>query len=123
MNLARVSMAALAAALLMAPLGAAPAAAQAATAQSPSQQLAALFAASDETNLRLNPLSALSRGDMRYADRLGDYFSDASYEAARQAARRELAALARIDRRQMTARRTATCLPRTVQVFAATDGA
>ena len=102
MNLARVSMAAVAAALLMAPHGAAPAAAQAATAQSPSQQLAALFAASDETNLRLNPLSALSRGDMRYADRLGDFPSDAYYDAERTAARQELAALARIDRAALT---------------------
>ena len=47
------------------------------------QALAALFAASDEANLRRNPLSALFRGDLRYADRLGDFFSDAYYAAER----------------------------------------
>src|SRR5687767_2090680 len=73
-------------------------AAPAATASEASVALQALFKRSDEDSLRRNPLQALSRGDMRYADRLGDYFSDASYEEARQAARHELAALARIDR-------------------------
>ena len=53
---------------------------------------------SDEDSLRRNPLQALSRGDMRYADRLGDFLSDAiSMPSARRRAR-ELAALARIDR-------------------------
>jgi uncharacterized protein (DUF885 family) len=71
----------------------APAAASAA-----SVALQALFKQSDEDSLKRNPLQALSRGDMRYADRLGDFFSDAAFEESRQAARRELAALARIDR-------------------------
>ncbi len=70
----------------------------AAAAQNPSQALAALFAASDEANLQRNPVGALYRGDMRYADRYGDYVSDAYYDAEREAARNELAALARIDR-------------------------
>ena len=35
-------------------------------------ELFALFADADERSLKLNPLSALFRGDMRYADRLGD---------------------------------------------------
>jgi uncharacterized protein (DUF885 family) len=97
----RVSLAALAAALSVSPMTQTPAAAQAA-AQSPSQALAALFAASDEAGLRRNPLGALSRGDMRYADRLGDFPSEAYYKAERDAARQELAALARIDRSGLT---------------------
>jgi uncharacterized protein (DUF885 family) len=79
----------------------APAAAQpapASVAPSPSQALAALFAASDEDNLKRNPLNALFRGDMRYAGRLGNFLSDEYYAAERGAAVRELAALAAIDR-------------------------
>lgn len=70
--------------------------------RSPSQQLAALFEASDEAALKRNPISALARGDMRYADRLGDGYSDASHAEARAAAESELAALARIDRAALT---------------------
>ena len=73
-----------------------------AIANNPSQVLAALFAASDEAQLRRNPISALYRGDLRYADRLGDGMSDAYYAAERQAARRELAALARINRNRLS---------------------
>lgn len=40
------------------------------------QRLAALFAADDEASLKRNPLNALFRGDMRYADQLGDFISD-----------------------------------------------
>jgi uncharacterized protein (DUF885 family) len=65
---------------------------------SASAALAELFRESDEASLRRNPLRALSRGDLRYADRLGDYPSEAYYQAEREAARSELAALARIDR-------------------------
>ncbi|HYG47231.1 MAG TPA: DUF885 domain-containing protein [Allosphingosinicella sp.] len=72
------------------------------TAQAPrvsaSEALAALFRESDEASLRRNPLQATSRGDLRYADRLGDFFSDAYYDAEREAARSDLAALAAIDR-------------------------
>lgn len=69
----------LATALLAAPL-AAPALAQnaapaAAAAQSEHDKLFALFAKSDEDSLKRNPLSALFRGDTRYADRLGDYLT------------------------------------------------
>ena len=70
-------------------------------AQSEDAKLRALFAASDEASLVRNPLEALSRGDMRYADRLGDYITDAYYDAERKAAQRDLAALARIDRSQL----------------------
>ena len=68
------------------------------SARNPSAALAALFAASDEANLRRNPLSALARGDMRYAGRLGDFLSDEYFEAERLAAEGDLAALAGIDR-------------------------
>ena len=73
-----------------------------ATAQSPSQQLAALFAASEEASLKRNPLSGLGRGDLRYAGRIGNIFSDAYFTAERTAAERELAALARIDRARLS---------------------
>ena len=63
-----------------------------------SQALAALFRESDEASLRRNPLQATARGDLRYADRLGDYFSDDYYEAERKAARADLEALAAIER-------------------------
>ncbi|HEU0133546.1 MAG TPA: DUF885 domain-containing protein, partial [Allosphingosinicella sp.] len=63
-----------------------------------SQALASLFRESDEASLRRNPIQATARGDLRYADRLGDSFSDAYYAAEREAARTELARLAAIDR-------------------------
>ncbi|HEX8225052.1 MAG TPA: DUF885 domain-containing protein [Allosphingosinicella sp.] len=71
--------------------------------QTASQALAALFRDSDEASLRRNPIQATARGDLRYADRLGDLFSDAYYEAEREAARSDLAALAAIDRAALTA--------------------
>ncbi len=61
-------------------------------------QLKKLFAASDESNLKRNPLQALFRGDLRYAGEFGDYLSDAYFAAEKQAAMDDLAALARIDR-------------------------
>jgi uncharacterized protein (DUF885 family) len=61
-------------------------------------QLRSLLAASDEAYLQRNPLRALFRGDLRYADRFGDGITDAYYDAERTAAAGELAALARIDR-------------------------
>ena len=74
------------------------AAAPAPASVSPSEQLRALFKQSDEDNLRRNPLNALFRGDMRYAEQLGDNITDAYYASERQAAEQELAALAAIDR-------------------------
>ena len=61
-------------------------------------QLDTLFKASDEDNLRRNPISALFRGDMRYADQLGDYITPAYFDAERAAGEKEMAALAAIDR-------------------------
>ncbi|MGB3722903.1 MAG: DUF885 domain-containing protein [Pacificimonas sp.] len=60
--------------------------------------LFALFASSDEDSLRRNPISALFRGDTRYADQLGDYLTDAYFDAEREAAKAELAALKEIPR-------------------------
>jgi len=76
---------------------AAPAAAQ----QSAHDRLFALFHESDEANLRRNPLQALFRGDMRYADHLGDLFSDAHYQAEKAAAEKDLAALQAIPRAEL----------------------
>ena len=61
-------------------------------------QLRAVFAASDEAKLKRNPILALVRGDLRYADQFGDYISDAYLDAERRAAEQDLAALKRIDR-------------------------
>lgn len=60
--------------------------------------LFALFKASDEASLKLNPLDALFRGDLRYADQFGDYISDDYFTASRAAAEADLAGLAAIDR-------------------------
>ncbi|NJC04576.1 uncharacterized protein (DUF885 family) [Sphingomonas kaistensis] len=74
----------------------------AATAQSEHERLFAIFKESDEASLRRNPLSALLRGDMRYADRLGDNISDAYFAGEKAAAERDLAALGTIDRARLT---------------------
>lgn len=66
------------------------------------QALRALFAASDEDNLRRNPISAIFRGDMRYADRLGDYLTDEFIAMETAAAESELATLREIDRDALT---------------------
>ena len=62
------------------------------------EQLHALFRASDEANLRRNPLAGMFRGDYRYADRLGDFLTDEYFAGERSAAQADLAALAAIDR-------------------------
>jgi uncharacterized protein (DUF885 family) len=66
-----------------------------------SQRLAALFAADDEASLKRNPLNAMFRGDMRYADRFGDYVSDAYFDNERSAAQANLDALKTIDRAKL----------------------
>src|SRR3982751_3668654 len=80
-------------------LASAPVAAQAQPALH--QRLFQLFKDSDEAQLRRNPLQALFRGDLRYADRLGDLFSDAHYQGERAAAQHDLAALHAIPRAQL----------------------
>ena len=62
------------------------------------ERLHRLFRESDEASLRRNPLQAMFRGDYRYADRLGDFGSDAYFAAERAAAEADLAALRAIDR-------------------------
>ncbi|HWJ68564.1 MAG TPA: DUF885 domain-containing protein [Sphingobium sp.] len=67
------------------------------------EALFALFAAADEASLRRNPISAMFRGDLRHADQLGDYISDAYFNAERAANEQDLAALRRIDRARLSA--------------------
>ncbi|MCJ8158632.1 DUF885 family protein [Sphingomonas sp. LaA6.9] len=82
-----------------------PAAAQQAAPAAPANdahtQLHKLFADSDEASLKRNPISALFRGDMRYADRLGDYITDAYFDAERNAAEDDLRRLHAIDRSKL----------------------
>jgi uncharacterized protein (DUF885 family) len=68
-----------------------------------SQKLSGLFAADDEASLQRNPLNAMFRGDMRYADRFGDFISDAYFANERKAAEANLEALKSIDRSQLNA--------------------
>ncbi len=80
---------------------AAPAPAPEATQQSEHEKLFALFKASDEAELKRNPLQGIFRGDMRYADKFGDYITDQYYAAERAAAEHDLAALHTIDRSKL----------------------
>lgn len=67
------------------------------------EKMKALFAKSDEDNLKRNPIGALFRGDERYADQLGDYISDEYYAGEKAAETAELAALMRINRDKLNA--------------------
>lgn len=69
--------------------------------QEEGKRLTALFAADDEANLKRNPISALFRGDLRYADRIGDFGTDAYNDAERAAAQKNLSDLASIDRAKL----------------------
>jgi uncharacterized protein (DUF885 family) len=87
----------------------APAAAQAAqpapataAAETPHDRLFRLFKESDEANLKRNPIGAIFRGDMRYADRLGDFITDEYYANEKAAAEQDLAALHAISRDQLS---------------------
>src|SRR5690348_1649981 len=80
-----------------------PAPAAPASQASAHDQLFQVFRESDEASLQRNPLEALQRGDMRYADRLGDLFSDAHYQGEKAAAEHDLAALHAIPRAQLAA--------------------
>jgi uncharacterized protein (DUF885 family) len=75
----------------------------AAPAQDEGARLARLFRESDEAELKRNPVGALFRGDMRYADRIGDFISDEWYAGEKAAAEADLAALAQIDRSKLNA--------------------
>ncbi len=93
--------ASLSAMLAPAALGAQPA--TTAAADTPAARLRALFVASDEANLKRNPLQGLFRGDLRYAGQFGDYLSDAWLAGEKQAAADDLKALAVIDRATLSA--------------------
>lgn len=69
--------------------------------QSEHERLFTLFAESDERQLALNPVSGLFRGDMRRADRLGDYLTDAHAIAARTNTLLNLAKLEQINRAKL----------------------
>jgi uncharacterized protein (DUF885 family) len=95
-----VSLIALAPAPLLSAQAPAPASATQASAH---DRLFQLFKESDEASLKRNPIGALFRGDMRYADRLGDLFSDAHFQGEKAAAEHDLAALRTIPRDQLSA--------------------
>ena len=90
----------LAAALLAAtPLGACVTTAETPVVQqSEHDRLFAAFAAADEADLRLSPMDALDRGDMRFAEHFGDYITDDYYAAAERNARANIAAVEASDR-------------------------
>jgi len=67
------------------------------------ERLFQLFKESDEAYLQRNPLQALYRGDYRYADRLGDLYSDAHFQGEKVAAEHDLAALGTIARAELNA--------------------
>lgn len=69
--------------------------------QSEDMKLRALFAADDEATLKRNPLNALFRGDLRYADQLGDFISDEYFAKEKAAAEENLIALNAIDRSKL----------------------
>ena len=82
----------------LSPLALISAPALAATTATPAEQLKKLFADSDEAALQRNPIQATFRGDLRYADRLGDYVSDDYYQAERKASEADLSGLKAIKR-------------------------
>lgn len=85
---------------LAAPVAAATTAAPAVPA---SAELKALFAASDEAQIKRNPIQALFRGDPRYHDEFGDYITDEYIAGEKAAAEADLAALNKIDRSKLNA--------------------
>jgi uncharacterized protein (DUF885 family) len=74
----------------------------AAAPQGEAERLKRLFHESDEANLRRNPVGAIFRGDLRYADRLGDFITDEYFAAERAAGEADLAALRAIDRSKLS---------------------
>ncbi|MES2000894.1 MAG: DUF885 domain-containing protein [Pseudomonadota bacterium] len=78
-----------------------PAPVAAAPVASAHDRLFKLFKNSDEDSLRRNPLFAIFRGDLRYADQFGDYITDNYQAGEKAAADKELAALHAIDKSQL----------------------
>ena len=87
--------------LTAAPLIANAAPAKAKKAMTPAEKMRKLFVDSDEASLKRNPLNALFRGDLRYADRLGDFGTEASFNAERAAGNADLKALHAIPRARL----------------------
>jgi uncharacterized protein (DUF885 family) len=73
-----------------------------APAETPHDRLFAVFAAADEATLKLNPIAAISRGDLRYADRLTDALKPEYNAALKAQAESNLAALEAIDRASLS---------------------
>lgn len=69
--------------------------------QSEHDKLFSLFKASDEAQLQRNPIQGIFRGDLRYADRFGDYITDQYYAGEKAAAEHDLAALHAVDRSKL----------------------
>ena len=86
-----------------APMVALAAPASAKKAMTPAEKLHKLFVDSDEASLKRNPLSALFRGDLRYADHLGDFGTEAFYNAERAAGESDLKNLHAIPRAKLNA--------------------
>ena len=72
------------------------------TAASEHAKMFALFTRTDEDSLRRNPMFALYRGDLRYADHLGDFITDDYFAKERAAAERDLAELQTVDRAMLS---------------------
>ncbi len=89
--------------LCLTPILPSSAVANAASTQSPAEQLKALFHDSDEASLERNPMQALFRGDMRYADQLGAMISDRYYATELEAAQSDLMRLSAINRTALNA--------------------
>jgi uncharacterized protein (DUF885 family) len=66
--------------------------------QTAHDRLFAAFAAADEAELKLSPMDALDRGDLRYAGHFGDYITGEYYAAVERNARANVAAAEAIDR-------------------------
>lgn len=65
-------------------------------------KLFALFAAADQRDIELNPIMAIFRGDMRYADKLGDFYTDSHALASKTATLLNLSELKQIDRNRLS---------------------
>ena len=61
-----------------------------------------LFAAADQRDIELNPIMAIFRGDMRYADRMGDFLTDSHALAGKTATLLNLSELKQIDRSKLS---------------------
>ncbi|HWU93450.1 MAG TPA: DUF885 domain-containing protein, partial [Sphingomicrobium sp.] len=94
--------ASLVAGLAITPAAAAPTQPARAAQRSAHDRLFDLFKRSDEDSLRRNPMQAIYRGDLRFADRLGDLYSPQHYAGERAASERDLAELKTIDRAQLS---------------------